>query len=186
MILYLIVNFVPFRTGRILGTINGAGAVQPANPTNSTIIRATAPNVTPLNRLPMSRPQTVLNRTVHSQIQVQRPATTVKPAQVVDLTRPTGPTTTGTNSTTSSNPKTKFPALNVQPKPQDVQANLRRPELDQKVKSLLVMTPAKLTEWLIQQGKLLALLRNMDLLFFSFHFKSCNKIMICHFFLSSF
>ena len=155
----LIVNFSLFRTGRILGTINGAGAVQPANPTNSTIIRATAPNVTPLNRLPMSRPQTVLNRTVHSQIQVQRPATTVKPAQVVDLTRPTGPTTTGTTSTTSSNPKTKFPALNVQPKPQDVQANLRRPELDQKVKSLLVMTPAKLTEWLIQQGKLFALFK---------------------------
>ena len=30
--------------------------------------------------------------------------------------------------------------------------HFRRPELDQKVKSLLVLTPAKLTEWLIKEG----------------------------------
>ena len=44
--------------------------------------------------------------------------------------------------------KSKYPALLVHPKPQDGQNNFRRSELDQKVKSLLVLTPAKLTEWL--------------------------------------
>ena len=77
-----------------------------------------------------------------------RPA--VKPAQVVDLTR-TQPTPTPTSGPTGS-AKSKFPSLLVHPKPSDAQMNFRRPELDQKVKSLLVLSPAKLTEWLIKEG----------------------------------
>ena len=50
------------------------------------------------------------------------------------------------------NTKSKFPALMVQPKPHDGQSSLRRSDLDQKVKSLLVLSPAKLTEWLIKEG----------------------------------
>ena len=94
-------------------------------------------------------------RHTRPQPSIQRPAPTpVKPAQVVDLTRSTGGSPSTVGNTTGSNmgpAKSRFPALMVHPKPQDVQNNLRRPELDQKVKSLLVMTPAKLTEWLIQQ-----------------------------------
>ena len=46
-----------------------------------------------------------------------------------------------------------FPALSVSAKPQRAApAPAKRPELDAKVKALLVHTPAKFTEWLIQQG----------------------------------
>ena len=142
------------RTGRILGTMTGTGAIQPATPTSSNIIRAP----TPLNRFSLpqqSQPRMANLRHTRPQPAIQRPAPTpVKPAQVVDLTRSTGgsPSTVGNTAGSNMGPaKSRFPALMVHPKPQDVQNNLRRPELDQKVKSLLVMTPAKLTEWLIQQ-----------------------------------
>ena len=143
------------RTGRILGTMTGTGAIQPANPTSSGgIIRAP----TPMNRFSLaqqSQPRMANLRHTRPQQSIQRPAPTpVKPAQVVDLTRSTGGSPSTVGNTTGSNmgpAKSRFPALMVHPKPQDVQNNLRRPELDQKVKSLLVMTPAKLTEWLIQQ-----------------------------------
>jgi len=47
-----------------------------------------------------------------------------------------------------------FPALTVQARAQRVvpQASVKRSQLDAKVKSLLVLTPAKFTEWLIQNG----------------------------------
>ena len=79
-----------------------------------------------------------------------RPPTAVKPAQVVDLTQ-SGPSS-GSGASPINQAKSKYPALLVHPKPQDGQLNHRRSELDQKVKSLLVLTPAKLTEWLIKEG----------------------------------
>ena len=74
-------------------------------------------------------------------------ATPTKPPQVVDLTRP-GP---GSHQTPA---RKAFPALSVTAKPEKTlpPAQAKRPELDAKVKKLLQLTPAKFTEWLIQQG----------------------------------
>ncbi|XP_059085785.1 uncharacterized protein LOC131882601 [Tigriopus californicus] len=54
----------------------------------------------------------------------------------------------------SDRTKHPFPALAVTPKPQKMVQNpsAKRSELDVKVKSLLVYSPAKFTEWLIQMG----------------------------------
>ncbi len=136
------------RTGRILGTINGSGQV-------STGVRQPAPPrlqgpTTILNRVPAPRQPRV------SQVRSVGPSKrTVTPAQVVDLTRGSSsaaPASGGSSSGGGGHGKNKFPCLMVHPKPQETQVNFKRPELDQKVKSLLVLTPAKLTEWLIQQG----------------------------------
>ena len=156
------------RTGRILGTINNSGNIQAATTVHqSNVIRKTTPTPQPLNHpsgpsrvtLPAPRlPQTPVPRQA---VQVQKPTSSlapkptpsVKPAQVVDLTRSSSSSTPSSASGAShANAKSKFPALMVQPKPHDGQANLRRSDLDQKVKSLLVMSPAKLTEWLIKEG----------------------------------
>ena len=156
------------RTGRILGTINNTGNIQAATTVpQHNIVRKPTPSPQPLNHpsgpsrvtLPAPRlPQTPVPRQV---VQVQKPTPSiapkptpsVKPAQVVDLTR-SSPSSTPSSASGASlaSAKSKFPALMVQPKPHDGQANLRRSDLDQKVKSLLVMSPAKLTEWLIKEG----------------------------------
>jgi hypothetical protein len=149
------------RTGRILGTINGTGSM-PANvpPGASTLIRAPAPpsvrlQAPTMNRMPlpvMPNPRLVpAPPRPHPVSTAVRLQSSVKPAQVVDLTR-SSTAAVGASNAIANQTKSKFPALMVHPKPQDSTANQRRPELDQKVKSLLVLPPAKLTEWLIQQG----------------------------------
>jgi len=68
---------------------------------------------------------------------------------IVDLTKP------GVNPVGAPALKKKsYPALSLQAKAQRTIANAapKRAELDAKVKSLLIHTPAKFTEWLIQQG----------------------------------
>ncbi len=158
------------RTGRIFGTINNSGNIQNiqgAPGAGTTLLRPpTAPNLPrmPLPPTPTSRIQATSSIQARSNIRpvtkpspppVAKPAAPVKPAQVVDLTRSTTPSAgPASSSSTSSSAvtKNKFPALMVHPKPQDSQMNFKRPELDQKVKSLLVLTPAKLTEWLIKEG----------------------------------
>jgi len=80
-----------------------------------------------------------------------RSTTPVKttPPQVVDLTDPR------VEPVGAPQPVRKaFPALSVTARPQRAlpPAAAKRPELDAKVKALLVHTPAKFTEWLIQQG----------------------------------
>ena len=60
----------------------------------------------------------------------------------------------------SSNPagakKSEFPCLNIQPKyskmNQVVGIPAKHSELDKKVKKLLVLTPDKFTEWMMQQS----------------------------------
>jgi len=151
------------RTGRVLGTINGTGNIQ-TNISNTGNVLQRGPNPSSVNRMPY--PGTPTSRIQASapnrpspprgmspspvRPQAARPQTSVKPAQVVDLTRsgPSGPS----GATPVNQAKSKYPALLVHPKPQDGQNNFRRSELDQKVKSLLVLTPAKLTEWLIKEG----------------------------------
>jgi len=151
------------RTGRVLGTINGTGNIQ-TNISNTGNILQRGPAPASVNRMPYpgtptSRIQaSIPNRPSPprgmSPSPVRAPAVrqqaSVKPAQVVDLTRsgPSGPP----GATPVNQAKSKYPALLVHPKPQDGQNNFRRSELDQKVKSLLVLTPAKLTEWLIKEG----------------------------------
>merc|ERR1719312_1749568 len=78
-----------------------------------------------------------------------RPSPKVARPAVVDLTRDTKPTQPGAK-------KNDFPCLSVQPRyskaGQVPNAQAKRSELDGKVKSLLVHTAAKFTEWLIQQN----------------------------------
>ena len=145
------------RTGRILGTINGSGTIQAPG----TLLRGPTPTLQQPPRLPIApitRPTprpTVITQQPKPQVTAptsRMPVASVKPAQVVDLTRSTAPQVSTPQSASVTQAKSKFPALMVHPKPQEGQPSLRRAELDQKVKSLLVLTPAKLTEWLIQQG----------------------------------
>jgi len=137
-------RFVVDKSGRILGSVPGQGgqmmpgAPAPVRaPTPSSRGRSSAATV----RLP-SRP--VAQRKLSPAPQT----TPGKNPQVVDLTRTMEP-----NSPGGIMRKT-FPALSVTAKPQkSVPASqAKRPELDGKVKQLLVNTPAKFTEWLIQQG----------------------------------
>ena len=161
------------RTGRILGTINGSGNISTTSPQTASVLRKpspqplvqpTAPRVStiPSPRLPTLPqapvPRPVLTKpspSVQPKPQPKPCVNNVKPAQVVDLTRtsstPSTPTVPNQGST-NAHAKSKYPALMVQPKPHDGQATLRRSDLDQKVKSLLVLNPAKLTEWLIKEG----------------------------------
>ena len=112
------------KTGRILGSIPSNKNVEVAAPARGRG-RPPASNV-------------VLGR---------KPDTPTKPAQVVDLTRP-GPGAAGDAS------RKAFPALAVTARPEKTlpPSQAKRPELDAKVKKLLQLTPAKFTEWLIQQG----------------------------------
>ena len=142
------------KTGKILGSIPGQGGVAaaaagppPVHPVPSPV-RGQAPvargrggNV----RMP-SRGTTLVQR-----LSPGPQPTPGKSPQVVDLTRPGG----DLNSPANIMKKT-FPALSVTAKPQTsvsaAQLKAKRSELDGKVKGLLVHTPAKFTEWLIQQG----------------------------------
>jgi len=137
-------RFVVDKSGRILGSVPGQGGQmvpggQPPvrAPTPSSRGRSSAATV----RLP--------SRSVPQRKLSPAPQTTpAKNPQVVDLTRTMEP-----NSPGGMMRKT-FPALSVTAKPQKTvpASQAKRPELDAKVKSLLVNTPAKFTEWLIQQG----------------------------------
>ena len=69
-----------------------------------------------------------------------------KSPKLVDLTTP-GPDPVGAQSV-----KKSFPALWVVAKVQQVPTPNRRTELDSRVKGLLGHSPAKFTEWLIEQG----------------------------------
>ena len=159
------------RTGRILGTINGTGNISTTTPQTASVIRKPSPQplvqpAAPRVSIPSPRLPTLPQAPVPKQVLTKpspaiqpkpqpKPQSSVKPAQVVDLTRtsstPTSPAVPNQGSTLA-HAKSKYPALMVQPKPHDGQASLRRSDLDQKVKSLLVLNPAKLTEWLIKEG----------------------------------
>jgi len=156
------------KTGRIIGSIPTAsipttlsGPVQPS----PGVVRA--PTVTPIaSRTPTPRSRMLtpgsgirqpirpsLNRTTptppaRGHTPPARSVTPVKSPQIVDLTKP-GPEPVGAPPI-----RRAFPALSVQAKPQRTVpgASAKRSELDGKVKGLLVHTPAKFTEWLIQQG----------------------------------
>jgi len=135
------------RTGRVLGTINGAG--QPAGPVPvggpiPTAVRPMAPQQPPVQIRPT--PPTA----ARAGPKVARPA-------VVDLTRGSpvgGAGSTGSGSGTAK--QKEWPCLCVIPKSSKTgtvpNAAAKRSELDAKVKSLLVHTAAKFTEWLIQQS----------------------------------
>jgi pogo transposable element with ZNF domain len=89
-------------------------------------------------------------------------ATKPKPKEtIVDLTKDDGPTTTGkvapdSREVTFSKLQGKtFPSLVVVARPSlrvKENANSDRPQLDGKVKNVLMHTATKFTEWLIQQG----------------------------------
>jgi len=133
------------KTGRIIGSLPGQ---QPAGPTlpspgvgrgggrgrgrgrATSTIRATMRPAAPVRRTP---PPSV---------------GPVKSPQLVDLTKP------GVEPVGAQPIRKAFPALSVSAKPQRAvpAAQAKRSELDARVKGLLVHTPAKFTEWLIQQG----------------------------------
>lgn len=131
------------RTGRIVNAIYnppGAPVVPSAAPTRPTptpptriqpVVQPTKPaKAPPAKATPPPQP-------APSATKVARPAS-------IDLNRP-GPAVTAKQK--------EFPALSVTPRASKVtQGPNRRSELDSKVKSLLVHTATKFTEWLIQQG----------------------------------
>ena len=134
------------RTGRIIGSIPGQVQGGVASPGSGSPVRGATPHSRGRGvvRQPL-RPAGPLKRGLSPS--PQSASVPGKTPQVVDLTR-------GSDSGPSSVTKKSFPALSVvakaQRSSQGVQA--KRSELDMKVKGLLVHTPAKFTEWLIQQG----------------------------------
>ncbi|CAB4066602.1 POGZ [Lepeophtheirus salmonis] len=124
------------RTGRILGTIDSGGkSLQgPSPPPRS-------PNIRPMVQSIPIPPNKVV---APVQVPMMR-----QPA-VVDLTRPAAPPEKSPSS------KPFIPTLLVVPKPSKTlasyQLNSKRAELDSRVKALLIHSPSKFTEWLIQQG----------------------------------
>ena len=123
------------KTGRIVGSIPGQSSVRPSRAVSSSVrpgLQTRAP--APLQRRVMSPSAQV---------------TGGRSPQVVDLTRPDHSANTPANQM-----RKQWPALTVSAKTlkQVTAAQSRRSELDGKVKSLLVQSPAKFTEWLIQQG----------------------------------
>ena len=140
------------KTGKILGSIPGQGGVAasappPVHPAPSPV-RGQAPAARGRGG-PGVRQVAGRGTTVVSRMSPGPQPTPGKSPQVVDLTRPGG----DLNSPANIMKKT-FPALSVTAKPQKSvsAAQAKRSVLDSKVKSLLVHTPAKFTEWLIQQG----------------------------------
>ena len=119
------------KTGRIIGSI-------PGNQSALAEVGAHAAQVRGQGSRARPAPNVVLARKL---------ATPTKPAQVVDLTRP-APGGSGDST------RKAFPALAVTARPEKTlpPSQAKRPELDAKVKKLLQLTPAKFTEWLIQQG----------------------------------
>ena len=133
------------RTGRILGTINGAG--QPAGPapvrppaiqSGIRLVPPAQPQPPPIRPHPPVKPP------------VPRPAPDRKVSRpaVVDLTRG------NPGSSPGGSKQKEWPCLCVIPKLSKPVPNVaaKRSELDSKVKGLLVQTAAKFAEWLIQQS----------------------------------
>jgi len=151
------------KTGRIIGSVPisnlPGGSSQPVLPSpgmartpSQPAIRGSAPRsrmMTP-NTKQAIRPNlkaapTPPNRG-HTPPGRKTPSKATTP-QIVDLT--SGPEPVGAPPI-----RRPFPALSVVAKPQRTVpgATVKRSELDTRVKGLLVHTPAKFTEWLIQQG----------------------------------
>ena len=117
------------KTGRIIGSIPG----------NQSALAEVGAQV---------RGQTSRGRPASNVVLARKLATPTKPAQVVDLI--TRPAPGGSGDAT----RKAFPALTVTARPEKTlpPSQAKRSELDAKVKKLLQLTPAKFTEWLIQQG----------------------------------
>jgi len=153
------------KTGRIIGSIPSQGGVGgPVLPSPPTMVRA--PTATPPSRTMTPRGRGGVRQPIRPSIR-GTPSPAVRPAvrgrtppaarettpsksspQVVDLTKP------GVEPVGAQPIRKAFPALSVSAKPQRTvpAASAKRSELDAKVKGLLVHTPAKFTEWLIQQS----------------------------------
>eukprot|EP00092_Neocalanus_flemingeri_P037076 GFUD01040362.1.p1 GENE.GFUD01040362.1~~GFUD01040362.1.p1 ORF type:complete len:1387 (-),score=480.18 GFUD01040362.1:476-4636(-) len=152
------------KTGRIIGSIPSQGGVGPVLPSPPAMVRA--PTATPPSRTMTPRGRGGIRQPSNIRPSVRgtptpptrgrtppasaRESTTPSKSspQVVDLTKP------GVEPVGAQPIRKAFPALSVSAKPQRTvpAANAKRSELDAKVKGLLVHTPAKFTEWLIQQG----------------------------------
>eukprot|EP00090_Calanus_glacialis_P030102 TRINITY_DN4841_c0_g1_i4.p1 TRINITY_DN4841_c0_g1~~TRINITY_DN4841_c0_g1_i4.p1 ORF type:complete len:1391 (+),score=553.03 TRINITY_DN4841_c0_g1_i4:337-4173(+) len=150
------------KTGRIIGSIPSQGGVGgPVLPSPPTMVRA--PTATPPSRTMTPRGRGGVRQPIRPSIRgtpsqpvrgrtppaAARETTPSKSSpQVVDLTKP------GVEPVGAQPIRKAFPALSVSAKPQRTvpAASSKRSELDAKVKGLLVHTPAKFTEWLIQQG----------------------------------
>jgi len=148
------------KTGRIIGSIPqaGAGVGGPVLPSPPTMVRA--PTATPPTRSMTPRGRGGVRQPIRPSIRgssqpVRGRTTPIRETtpnksspQVVDLTKP------GVEPVGAQPIRKAFPALSVSAKPQRTvpAASAKRSELDAKVKGLLVHTPAKFTEWLIQQG----------------------------------
>ena len=135
------------RTGRIIGSIPSQSQPGP-RPSLSSPVRPTVPSSRGRAGVGIRqtfRPKSVI-KPVHSP-SPQPSSTPGRSPQVVDLTR-------GSDSGPAATIRKSFPALSVVAKPQRAVSGVqaKRSELDLKVKGLLVHTPAKFTEWLIQQG----------------------------------
>ena len=135
------------RTGRILGSIPSQSQPGP-RPSLSSPARQTVPSTRGRGgvavRHPL-RPKSLI-KPAHS-LSPQPSSTNGRSPQVVDLTK-------GSDSGPAATIRKSFPALSVVARPQRAVSGVqaKRSELDLKVKGLLVHTPAKFTEWLIQQG----------------------------------
>ena len=148
------------KTGRIIGSIPNQGAVAgaPVLPSPPTMVRAPTATPPPARamtprgrggvRQPIRPAIRAASQPVRGRTPPARETTPGKSPQVVDLTKP------GVEPVGAQPIRKAFPALSVSAKPQRTipAAAAKRSELDAKVKGLLVHTPAKFTEWLIQQG----------------------------------
>ena len=133
------------RTGRVLGSLPGAGGGQARAPAPAPV-RGQTPGRGSWRGRGGSAPG---GTGVRLATPGRRGLSPRPEPQVVDLTRADPAGASGPANTL----RKTFPALNVTAKPQKVgSSQAKRSELDAKVKSLLVHTPAKFTEWLIQQG----------------------------------
>jgi len=149
------------KTGRIIGSIpqgGAAGVGGPVLPSPPAMVRA--PTATPPARSMAPRGRGGVRQPIRPSIRgasqpvrgrttpVRETTPSKSSPQVVDLTKP------GVEPVGAQPIRKAFPALSVSAKPQRTvpAASAKRSELDAKVKGLLVHTPAKFTEWLIQQG----------------------------------
>ena len=135
------------RTGRIIGSIPSQSQTGP-RPSLSSPVRPAGPS--PRGRGGVGLRQSLRPKSVIKQGHSASPQPSSTPGrspQVVDLTR-------GSDSGPTATIRKSFPALSVVAKPQRAVSGVqaKRSELDLKVKGLLVHSPAKFTEWLIQQG----------------------------------
>ena len=136
------------RTGKFFGTIPTSQSQTGPRPSLSSPVRPAGPS--PRGRGGVGLRQSLRPKSVLQQGHSASPQPSSTPGrapQVVDLTR-------GSDSGPAATIRKSFPALSVVAKPQRAVSGVqaKRSELDLKVKGLLVHTPAKFTEWLIQQG----------------------------------